>query len=89
MVTLGLFIDLQNAFDTVNHMLPFQKLEFADYLTNRQQYVQHGNNELYFQKCVLNGHITLSADVTSLFYTGNDLNHMLDLMQHDINNLSH
>ena len=49
-VTCGIFIDLQKAFDTVDHMLLLQKLEhygirdnankwFKSYLTNRKQFV--------------------------------------------------
>ncbi|XP_065678226.1 uncharacterized protein LOC136093192 [Hydra vulgaris] len=52
--TLGVFIDLSKAFDTVNHVILLKKLEhygiknnnllwFKDYLSNRQQYIQYEN----------------------------------------------
>ena len=52
---LGIFIDLSKAFDTVDHKLLIQKLEyyringknllwFKNYLTNRKQYVQYDSN---------------------------------------------
>ena len=54
--TLGVFIDLSKAFDTVDHKIQLSKLEtygvkrnllkwFENYLTNRKQYVQINNNE--------------------------------------------
>ena len=52
--TLGLFIDLSKAFDTINHAILFKKLEnygikgknfswFRSYLTNKKQYIQITN----------------------------------------------
>ena len=54
--TLGVFIDLSKAFDTVAHKIRLSKLEtygvkrnllkwFENYLTNRKQYVQINNNK--------------------------------------------
>ena len=52
--TLGLFIDLSKAFDTIDHAILFKKLEnyeikgtnlswFRSYLTNKKQYIQITN----------------------------------------------
>ena len=53
--TLGVFIDLSKAFDTVNHSVLFKKLQmhgirginpawFRSYLANREQYISLGYN---------------------------------------------
>jgi len=57
--SIGIFVDLSKAFDTINHNILFAKLEhygfrglvlkwFVDYLTNRKQYVifNHGTSSL-------------------------------------------
>ena len=64
-VTMGIFLDLQKAFDTVNHYILLKKLEiygirgiilkwFTSYLTNRRQYTVLQNYESEFE-CITYG----------------------------------
>ena len=61
--TLGVFVDLSKAFDTVNHKILISKLEnygirgknllwFISYLTNRIQFIKYNNLNTSFQKIV-------------------------------------
>ena len=61
--TLGVFVDLPKAFDTVNHKILISKLEnygirgknllwFISYLTNRIQFIKYNNLNTSFQKIV-------------------------------------
>ena len=61
--TLGVFVDLSKAFDTVNHKMLISKLEtygirgknlfwFISYLTNQIQFIKYNNLNTSFQKIV-------------------------------------
>ena len=67
----GIFIDLQKAFDTVDHHILLKKLEyygirglannwFRSYLTNRQQFVSINGFDSA-KKCQVNLTLTLSC----------------------------
>ena len=63
---LGIFIDLSNAFDTVNHNILLEKLKaygiqsenpkwFRSYLSNRKQFISYDDSktEMKIVKCVV------------------------------------
>ncbi|CAF4833004.1 unnamed protein product [Pieris macdunnoughi] len=120
-ITLGVFIDLKKAFDTVSHKLLLQKLEcigikgtalkiFQSYLKNRFQVVKIDNTQskplpieygvpqgsilgpllflIYINnlhEIGLNGHLTLYADDTCLFYFGSSIKDIFSRAQEDLN----
>lgn len=121
---MGVFIDLQKAFDTVSHEILLNKLAmigvggvahkmFTSYLKNRQQIVKIDGCQskalpiqcgvpqgsilgpLLFLTYInnidnigLNGHITLYADDTCLFYFGPSISSLVSLAQQDLDKLT-
>ena len=122
--SVGVFIDLSKAFDTVNHKILLEKLLhygirgtplnwFSDYLSNRKQFVKF-NDTLSEQKTISCGvpqgsilgpllfliyindisncssllKIILNADDTSIFYSGKDLDQLLQSVNLELVKLS-
>ena len=123
-LTIGIFLDLSKAFDTVNHEILFIKLEhyglrgivldwMKSYFSNRNQFVQYNDHcsDLKKINCgvpqgSILGHLffllymnyicnvsqilelILFADDTSVFYSHQDLNFLINTLNNEIGKLS-
>jgi hypothetical protein len=122
--TIGVFIDLKKAFDTIDHSLLLRKLALygirgialdwlTSYLSNRSQYVSF-NNEKSSSKNIICGvpqgsilgptlfilyvndmcnvsdvlKCILFADDTNLFYTGNNIDDMCNVVSLELDKLN-
>jgi len=122
--TIGVFIDLKKAFDTIDHSLLLKKLALygirgialdwlTSYLSDRSQYVKF-NNEMSSCKSIICGvpqgsilgptlfilyvndmcnvsdvlKCILFADDTNLFYTGNNIDDMCNVMSSELEKLN-
>ena len=72
--TLGVFIDLCKAFDTVDHYILLTKLKeyeikgnnlrwFKSYLKNRKQYITYNDKKQLLKKSCAESHIVLYQDL--------------------------
>ena len=90
--TLGIFIDLSKAFDTVNHSMLLKKVElysvtdrnhswFKNYLSNRKQFIQINNEENTELETITRGvpQGSILGPLLSLLYV-NDLKNTSNLL---------
>ena len=97
--TLGIFIDLSKAFDTVNHNNLLEKLKaygiqyenliwFTSYLSNRKQFISYGDSktEMKIVKCgVLQGSI---LGPTNLFCSSSDIRAVFETANQELGQIS-